>query len=560
MKRIIPYFLALSLLLAGCYSTKPIDSDRLDTSSPTPGISSETYILLSDHGITVDGEDISSDSAQAVYAANDIIYYEAGHDFTYGEGTAEDEHSAAEAAAHTVVHISQPGAYRLSGTLSRGQIAVDLGEDAENDPSAVVTLILDGVGIECTVAPAIIFYNVYECGDKDNPTMDVDTSAAGANIIIADSSSPELTKLNEIKGSYVARIYKSYTLSEDGTEVIDSKKLHKYDAALYSKMSMNISGGENESAILYIRGENEGLDSEMHLTINSGNIQISSGNDGINTNEDGVSVTTINGGDLSIRVTGSTGEGDGIDSNGWLVINGGSVRAMACADSADSGIDADNGVYINGGSVVATGNMLDRIEGSQTYAVFSFALPQEGGSSYSLKNAGGEIAFEASTANAFSTLLISSPELVSGSYTLWHGDTQLGGTAAEGGMMGGFGWGRPDGEFAPPENPEDGSGHPPQVFSPAGEEGENNTVVVPIPNDGDMPEPPDDGFHMTQPEHGDGFDGLEPPEGFEEGMELPRGEKPGGGFGGFVPGELSGEFLISEGANFFINVHALPQN
>ena len=84
----------------------------------------------------------------------------------------------------------------------------------------------------------------------------------------------------------------------------------------------------------------------------------------------GVSVTTINGGTLRIRVTGETGEGDGIDSNGWLVINGGTVVAEACSQSADAGIDSDMGIHINGGTVIATGSMLDRIEeGGQNYAV-----------------------------------------------------------------------------------------------------------------------------------------------------------------------------------------------
>ena len=90
------------------------------------------------------------------------------------------------------------------------------------------------------MASAIIFYNVYECGSKDSETAskDVDTSKAGANVIIADGTE------NNINGSYVAKIYKSVTLSEDGTEVTDSKKLHKYDGAFYSKMSMNVSDGE----------------------------------------------------------------------------------------------------------------------------------------------------------------------------------------------------------------------------------------------------------------------------------------------------------------------------
>lgn len=177
-------------------------------------------------------------------------------------------------------------------------------------------------------------------------------------------------------------------MNADGTAVEEAKKLHKYDGALYSKMSMNVSGGEAGTGTLEIVADNEGLDSELHLTINSGNIHILAGNDGINTNEDGVSITTINGGTLRIEVTGETGEGDGIDSNGWLVINGGTVIAATCSDSADSGLDSDNGIYINGGIVIASGNMYDAVDGGdQTYAVFQFAQKQSGGQTYTLKNA-----------------------------------------------------------------------------------------------------------------------------------------------------------------------------
>lgn len=160
-------------------------------------------IVLSDDGIIVDGKAVSTDESAAVHTAHDIVCYESGRDFTYGEGTEADEHTAEEAEAHTVVHITQPGTYALSGTLSAGQIAVDLGEDAEDDPAAVVTLILNGVDITCTVAPAVIFYNVYECGstDEDTASETVDTSAAGANVLIADGT------INNVTGSYVARIY-----------------------------------------------------------------------------------------------------------------------------------------------------------------------------------------------------------------------------------------------------------------------------------------------------------------------------------------------------------------
>ena len=388
--------------------------------------SDEQEILLSDNGVSVNGG-----SSSAVYVDHDIVYYEDGQGIAYGEGEAGDAHSAEEAAKHTVVHITKAGTYRIKGALSYGQIAVDLGKDAKEDPEAVVTLILDGADITCTVAPAVIFYNVYECGDKDEATKDVDTSAAGARVVIADGS------VNNVSGSYVARIYDPETvvLNPEGTAVEDADKLHKYDAAFYSKRSMSIDGGEIGDGILNILAENEGLDSELHLTLNGGNINIQSGNDGINTNEDGVSVTTINGGTLTVRVTGETGEGDGIDSNGWLVINGGTVIAEACADSADAGIDSDMGIHINGGTVIASGHMLDRIEnGGQTHIILHLGEKQ-GGRELTLKDEAGAVVAKLAPTNSCSVLVYSSPELAEGTYTLWQDDRQLS-VQSGGGMRG----------------------------------------------------------------------------------------------------------------------------
>lgn len=408
-------------------------------------------IELSDDTILVDGTEISVNTSDDVYMANDIVFYLEGQGFTYGEGTEDDTHSQKEADKHTVVHITKPGTYALSGQLSYGQIAIDLGENSKKDESAVVNLILEGVDINCDVAPAVIFYSVYECGsdEAEGASKDVDTSKAGANIIIADDT------MNNVDGSYVAKIYESYELSEDGTEVVESKKLHKYDAALYSKCTMNVYGGEKGNGILNIVADNEGLDTELHLTINGGNINIESGNDGINTNEDEVSVTTINGGTVNILVTGSTGEGDGIDSNGWLVINGGVVIAQACSTSGDAGIDSDMGIHINGGTVIATGNMLDRIsESDSTYAVFSFAQKQEDGNTFTLMNEKDDTVFEFKNTNDFTYLLLVDEQLIEGDYTLWCNDKQCEGVSQ--GNFGNFGGGAnfDGGGFNDDMNPE----------------------------------------------------------------------------------------------------------
>ncbi len=526
MKQLFSLVLAAALL-CGCTAV-PAETTLPQTTAPE--LSGATHIHLGE-SVTVEGD------TSAVTTEIPIVYYEAGHDFTYGEGKDWEVHTTEEAAAHTVVTITKPGTYVLSGSLT-GQIAVDLGEDAESDPKAVVTLVLNGVDITCAVAPGVIFYNVYECADPDNPTAIVDTSAAGANVVLAAGTE------NVVNGSHVARIYKpdSVVLSEDGTEVAEARKLHKYDAAFYSRMSMNLDG----DGMLTIHADNEGLDSEMHLTVNDGTIDIYSGNDGINTNEDGISVTTVNGGNLTVTVSGSTGEGDGIDSNGWIVINGGTVNAWACATSGDSGLDADMGIQLNGGRVFAAGNMLDKLEGSQNYAVFSFAQSQKA-APFALKNGAGETVLECAPPNLFQHLVLSAPELTGGTYTLWSGNQQFEGAPTQGGGPGFAG------PIDRPDWPDRGDKNdpPPDVELPP-------QPTQPLVTHGAVGQAPvTDGTVPTFPEG----ERPEPPEG--EMPELPEGfTPPEGGFAGrpqqgAFQGELSTEFEIQTGGNYFSGVQAL---
>ena len=527
-------WIAMLLTLCLCVSLAPAQAQEWTDA---------THITLSDEGIIVNGEAAPTDENAAVYTANDIVFYLAGQDFTYGEGEEWEGHTQEEADKHTVVHITQPGTYVLSGQLSAGQIAVEI-DGGKKDPDAVVTLVLNGVDITCSVAPAVIFYNVYECSDSDEETAQaiVDTTAAGANVIIADGT------VNNVTGSHVARIYEPGTvkLNEDGTGVEDADKLHKYDAAFYSRRSMNVSGGAEGTGVLNIMADNEGLDSELHLTINGGNINISSGNDGINTNEDNVSVTTINDGSLTIAVHGSTGEGDGIDSNGWLVINGGSVVSAGCGFSGDAGIDSDKGIWINGGEVCATGNMFDHIAGGDApYVVLSFAGRVQGGSTITMKTENGETVAEWTPANDFSFLVLSGEKVQPGAYTFWQGEQQLGYTGTTVMAFGGMGGMRRPGM---PDDFDPGQMQPPEGFDPS---------------------------RMTPPEGFEMPDGMEPPEGFDpsrmtppEGFEMHGGERPqdgGRGFDrrGFSRGENSGEmqtvFVITEEGGTYSGVGAAAE-
>lgn len=324
------------------------------------------HIVLSDQEILIDGKEASISDKEAVYIGADIIYYEEGKDETYGNGNQEDAHSPEEAMQYTVITITKPGTYEVTGQISKGQIFVDLGKDSKDDPDAVVNLILNNAEITCTVAPSIVVYHAYECGStkKKDASPDVDTSNAGFQLILAENSE------NIINGSYVARIYEDGTTEKD-IQNDDAKKKYKFDGAIESFVSFNIRSDENGKLI--VNAEKEGISSHLHLTIDSGEIEINAANDSINTNEDQVSVLTINGGSV-ICNSGFGEDGDGLDSNGYLVINGGYVFSCANPESMDSGLDSDEGIYINGGVVFGSGNMYDKIKSKskQNFAVFTF--------------------------------------------------------------------------------------------------------------------------------------------------------------------------------------------
>ena len=551
MKKLFALLLA-GCMLAGCTAapaetTTPAQTRPPETEAAQLPLTGDVVkIELRDQDITVSGD------GSGVYTSRDIIYYENKTEYDsgnpYGEGEDWEMHTAEEAAEHLVVNITAPGNYRLSGRLNKGQIRIDLGEDAGEDPNAVVNLILDGVEITCDVAPAILFLNVYECDgvwSADAAKPDVDTTAAGANLILAEDSE------NIVTGSHVAKIYKDKE---------DEKKLWKQDGAVYSYMSMNVYG----PGALDIHADNEGLDTELHLTVWGGDINIRSGNDGINTNEDGVSVTAIHGGNLHI-IAGLGAEGDGIDSNGYLVIYGGTVVSTA-HPAADAGLDSDLGSFIHGGTVIALGSAMDWAESDSDQVTMNlqFARMRDSSTSIVVAREDGSVVFAydpsqdevlGENARSYQGAILSCPDFrVGDGYEVFLGcDIQGSETAGiydvssvssfTGGVQMAYtgtdvmrhpgGFGGPEGGMGMPDNmpepPEGGFGNPPQP-------GEG----MPTMPQGEMPE----GWTMpTMPEG-------EPPQG---------GQTPPGGFGG--PGNFGGAegeegekqtiFFMQDKVNFF---------
>lgn len=354
-KQLAAVLLALTLL-TGCAANAPSEPAATEPSVATEpaGQTEAVDIVLSDDGVVCDSD--------AVYTKNDIIYGSGGESGTY---------PPEEAAAHTVVHITAPGVYRVTGTLSAGQLFVDLGEDAKSDPNARVTLLLDDAQLTCTVAPAIFFYRVYECAPGEDFTLTPDLTGAGAVVALADGS------FNLANGTVASRV------------------------------SMRVEG---DSGSLTVNAASEGLAAERHLEINGGNLTVAAQADGIHTNADGLSVTTINGGMLSVT-GGRDEEGDGIASDGALVINGGTVFASANEHSG-TGLAADCGIYLNGGTVVATGSHNDSAENAskQQFMELRFAQLVQQGSTLCIKN-GDTVLLEDTATRPFASLTFSVPEL-----------------------------------------------------------------------------------------------------------------------------------------------------
>lgn len=260
-------------------------------------------------------------------------------------------HTAEEAYENKVLHITKAGVYVLEGDW-HGQIYIDLGDkdDTFTDENAKVTIYLNGVNVTCDVNSSFIAYSAYECDNewenRSEYSGDVDTSDAGVNVVICDGTK------NNFTGANVYRLLKAAYKSEGSTK---QKKLYKVDGAFYSFVSMNITGEENDTGILNIISTTfEGLDTELHLTINGGNITIYSKDDGINVNEDDVSVFTMNGGTLHVFAALGR-EGDCIDSNGYATVNGG-IIAAGTPSSMDEVIDTNNGCTVNGGTVISVGS------------------------------------------------------------------------------------------------------------------------------------------------------------------------------------------------------------
>ena len=131
----------------------------------------------------------------------------------------------------------------------------------------------------------------------------------------------------------------------DGSFTIDSD-----DDGIHADGFLEINGGT------YTINSHEGIEG-TYVKINDGTITINSTDDGINAgnkSDEYDVVIEINGGYITIKM--SSGDTDGIDSNGDIIVNGGTIDI-----SGNSAFDYDKNATYNGGTIIVNGEETNTI-------------------------------------------------------------------------------------------------------------------------------------------------------------------------------------------------------
>ena len=349
-----------------------------------------------------------------------------------------------------VININTIGNIEFTGEINGAMIGVDT-----NNKNGNINIILNNASIntDSKKAPAIYVYN------KDKNYTDckvtIKTLSGTKNYIeggklkkVSLVGSDELNKYSSYYSGDSLTNYNKYTsyygfyTSDEINNILFAKVLadnedladgdpyyfYKSSGAISSDIDLYFDG----EGYLKVTGTDEGIETKGNLTFSggTGDYEIYAEDDCLNTttaNSNGITVRndlTIDVHSLLASVSLDADEGDAIDSNGRLIINGGNIYAFAHPSSGDAGLDSANGIYINGGTIIATGNMADSIsnDSKQDYIYASFNKINAD-TLIVIKNQNDEIIAAFKTGRSIGNLLYSSNDLDNKSYKIYTGGT-----------------------------------------------------------------------------------------------------------------------------------------
>ena len=347
----------------------------------------------------------------------------------------------------TCININTSGNVILTGNITGGMIAMNT-----NSNNKDTNIILNNVKIDTDSkkVPAVYVYNkdITYTGSK----VTIKTVTGTKNYIEGgklkkvsligsdelDSYANSYTGDNMTNYSTYNNYYGVYTKSEIDNILFakvkaDNEDLQDGDPYYYYKGSGAISSDidlyfEGEGYLEVTSKNKEGIETKGNLEFigGTGDYVINSMDDALNTttsdseNDDARNDLTINVELMTAIVSTDADEGDAIDSNGKLTINGGNILAVAQAGQ-DAGIDSEKGIYINGGTVIATGDMYDQVssESKENYMVLSFGNKVNADTLITLLDSNDNVVMAYKTDRQFTNLVYSSSNLTDGTYYLY---------------------------------------------------------------------------------------------------------------------------------------------
>lgn len=407
---------------------------------------------------------------------------------------------------------------RDSTLIKGGNITITAGEDgikANNDGG-------DDKGY-ITIEQGNITITAGEDGIQAESSLTI-----GGSTLAINSKSKGFKAINMyLNGGDVAITSQDDAINAKGsiTIVKGNYALTCVDDGIHADEDLLVQGGT-----IAITSQNEGMEA-ARITIAGGSTAIYALDDGMNADggdktavykangkEDGEAVQenvyiNIEGGEVYI----STSDGDGLDSNGNVMMSGGSLTIEGMEGGVDVAIDYNGTFELTGGQVVALGGaQMGQYPQSENQSVLVLYEAGEKEIPLTLQNAQGEELLTFTPQKSYQMVVLTHEKLIQGeSYTLTIGEETFTFENITPGLnklgvvpRGGFGGG-----------PDFGGGQPPQGQRPDWLEGE---APPELPEGFEPPE------GMEFPEGFEPPDGMTPPDGITapDGITVPEGTPP----------------------------------
>jgi len=330
------------------------------------------YIELVGDNKLSDGEtyDFSDEEAKAVIFANDDLIFSGDGTLTinanYNDGISSDDDIVFKSGTYNITSVDDGIRGKDSVVVVNATINIDSDGDGIKSTNTEegkgyiliqdgiinITSDNDGLSAENNIEIDSGKFNIKTGGGYTGLTTKTgfdmtynDTSSesakgikAGSSILIKDIDATIDSKDDGIHSDNIIEI-------DDGTITITSN-----DDAIHADGLLQINDGTiNITA-------REGLEA-TYVKINGGSINITASDDGINAgNKSNAYTTTIEINDGNITINMGSGDTDGIDSNGNLYINGGTINI-----TGQSPFDYDGEAKYTGGTIIVNGTTTNTI-------------------------------------------------------------------------------------------------------------------------------------------------------------------------------------------------------